>query len=314
MSSIVSGLSHLSGWVAYTVIAALVFGETALFLGFVLPGETAVVIGGVLASRGHLSLATLAAVVVVAAVAGPVVGYEIGRRMGDRLFAEHGARAEGARPEGARPGGRARRAGRSGLAQARSILRERGGLAVFLGRFVAFVRAVMPAAAGAARVPYRTFLLYNVLGGLVWGVGYCLLGYAAGSAYSAVESRVGAGLAIAVAVVVVAGLAVWAVRRHRRGRSGRENPGPQEPGRELPGAEVPGAEVPGVEVPGVEVPGVEVPGVEVPGVEAWRGAAGPAWGGGGWGGGGRMGRRWSAAMRPAAMRPASMRPAAWCRR
>ena len=105
MSSIVSGLSHLSGWVAYTVIAALVFGETALFLGFVLPGETAVVIGGVLASRGHLSLATLAAVVVVAAVAGPVVGYEIGRRMGDRLFAEHGARAEGARPEGARPGG-----------------------------------------------------------------------------------------------------------------------------------------------------------------------------------------------------------------
>ncbi|MGA8461844.1 MAG: hypothetical protein WB800_41085, partial [Streptosporangiaceae bacterium] len=87
MSSIVSGLTHLSGWVAYAVIAALVFGETAVFLGFVLPGETAVVLGGVLASRGHLSLATLAAVVVVAAVTGPIVGYEIGRRMGDRLFA-----------------------------------------------------------------------------------------------------------------------------------------------------------------------------------------------------------------------------------
>jgi membrane-associated protein len=198
VSSIVGGLTHLSGWVALIVIAALVFGETAVFLGFVLPGETAVVIGGVLASRGRLSLATLAAVVVLAAVAGPIVGYDIGRRMGDRLFA--------VRPLRRMPGG---------VQRARSVLRDRGGLAVLLGRFVAFVRAVMPAAAGAARMPYRTFLFYNVVGGVIWGVGYCLLGYAAGSAYSAIESRVGAGLAIAVAALVLAGLVVWAVRRHR---------------------------------------------------------------------------------------------------
>jgi membrane-associated protein len=198
VSSIVGGLTHLSGWVALIVIAALVFGETAVFLGFVLPGETAVVIGGVLASRGRLSLATLAAVVVLAAVAGPIVGYDIGRRMGDRLFA--------VRPLRRMPGG---------VQRARSVLRDRGGLAVLLGRFVAFVRAVMPAAAGAARMPYRTFLFYNVVGGVIWGVGYCLLGYAAGSAYSAIESRVGAGLAIAVAALVLAGLVGWAVRRHR---------------------------------------------------------------------------------------------------
>jgi membrane-associated protein len=203
VNSIVSGLSHLSGWVAYAVIAALVFGETAVFLGFVLPGETAVVLGGVLASRGHLSLAGLAAVVVVSAVTGPIVGYEIGRRMGDRLFAARAMRRL--------PGGPHR---------ARQALRDRGGLAVMLGRFVAFVRAVMPAAAGAVRVPYRTFLLYNVAGGLVWGVGYCLLGYLAGSAYGAVERRVGTGLAVAVALVLVAALGVWAVRRHRSLASG----------------------------------------------------------------------------------------------
>jgi membrane protein DedA with SNARE-associated domain len=202
VSSIVSGLDHLSGWVAYGVIAALVFGETAVFLGFVLPGETAVVLGGVLASRGHLSLATLVAVVVVTAVVGPIVGYEIGRRMGDRLFAARLLRRI--------PGGPAR---------ARTALRDRGGLAVLLGRFVAFVRAVMPAAAGAVRVPYRTFLIYNAAGGLIWGVGYCLLGYAAGSAYAAVEERVGTGLAIAVAVVVVAIALVWTVRRHRAASS-----------------------------------------------------------------------------------------------
>jgi membrane-associated protein len=203
LSSIVSGLSHLSAWVAYSVIGALVFGETAVFLGFVLPGEAAVVLGGVLASRGHLSLPVLAAVVVVTALTGPLVGYEIGRRLGDRVFAARALRRV--------PGGPHR---------ARIALRDRGGIAVLLGRFVAILRALMPAAAGAVRVPYRTFFVYNLLGGIVWGVGYCLLGYLAGSAYSVIESRIGAGLAIAVAAIVVAAAAVWAVRRHRAPASG----------------------------------------------------------------------------------------------
>ncbi len=198
MSSLIGGLTHLSGWVAYAVVAALVFGETAIFLGFVLPGEAAVVLGGVLASRGHVSLALLIAVVVVAAVTGPLMGYEIGRRMGDSLFASRVLRRV--------PGG---------ADKARSALRDRGGLAVLGGRFVAVIRAVMPAAAGAAQVPYRTFLIYNVAGGIIWGVGYCLLGYLAGSAYVAIERKVGAGLAIALAVIILAAVATWAVRRHR---------------------------------------------------------------------------------------------------
>jgi membrane-associated protein len=213
VSSIASGLTHLSGWVAYTVIAALVFGETAVFLGFVLPGETAAVLGGVLASRGHLSLSTLMISVVAAAVTGPIVGYEIGRRMGDRVFAARALRRVPGGPE-----------------RAREALRKRGALAVLLGRFVAFVRAVMPAAAGAVRVPFRTFLLYEVVGGVAWGVGYTLLGYLAGSAYSAVETRVGTGLAVAVAAVVVAAVVVWSVRRRRAAaaRSGaHREPGPR---------------------------------------------------------------------------------------
>ena len=94
MTFLPNGLTHLSGWVAYTVIAALVFGETAVFVGFVLPGEIAVVLGGVLASRGHLPLPVLITVVVIAAIAGPFVGYEIGRRMGERL----GRRKSGTAP------------------------------------------------------------------------------------------------------------------------------------------------------------------------------------------------------------------------
>ncbi len=87
-------------------------------------------------------------------------------------------------------------------------------MAVFGGRFLAIIRALMPAAAGAADMPYRVFAIYNLLSGVMWGVGYSLLGYVAGSAYVVVERRVGAGLAIALAVIVIAGAGVWVWRRH----------------------------------------------------------------------------------------------------
>jgi membrane-associated protein len=205
VSSITGDLVRLSGPMAYLVVAALVFGETAVFLGFVLPGETAVVLGGVLASRGRVSLLILILVVVVAAVAGPLVGYEIGRHLGGRLVAARGLR---------------RVAG--GVQRAQDLLRTRGGTAVLIGRSVAVLRALMPALAGTARMPYRTFFLYNMVGGIIWGIGFCLLGYAAGSAYAVIERRVGTGVAIALAVVVVAGVAIWAVRRHRRSRASLE--------------------------------------------------------------------------------------------
>ncbi len=198
MSSLASDVTSLTGWVAYLVIAALVFGETAVFVGFVLPGEIAAVLGGVLASRGHLSLPLVIVIVVAAAIIGPFVGYEIGSRMGNRLFSTRPLR----RVQG-------------GVDRTRSVLARRGGIAVLLGRFVAIVRALMPAAAGAAQIPYRTFTLYNVLGGVIWGVGYVVLGYLAGSAYAVIERDVGAGLAIAIGVIVVAAIVIWMYRRHR---------------------------------------------------------------------------------------------------
>jgi membrane protein DedA with SNARE-associated domain len=203
VSSLTSELGRVSGPVALLLIAGLVFGETAVFLGFVIPGETAAVLGGVLASRGRVSLPLLIVVVVAAAVTGPMVGYEIGRHLGGRLIA-----ARRMRPVAA------------GMDRAQAVLRRRGGLAVLLGRFVAVLRALMPAVAGTARMPYRTFLLYNALGGVIWGAGYCLLGYAAGSAYAAIERTVGTGVAVLLAVAVLAAVAFWAIRRHRRERAG----------------------------------------------------------------------------------------------
>jgi membrane protein DedA with SNARE-associated domain len=192
-------LSGLSGPVIYLVVAGLVFAEDALFFGFVLPGETAVVIGGVLARQGAVDVWLLAAVVVLAAVTGDSVGYEIGRRLGPRLMNSGPLRRHS-----------------EGVDRASDLIRRRGPAAVFLGRFVALFRALMPALAGASRMPYRRFLLFNALGGLVWGVGFTLLGYGAGAAYQHAESLVGRAAALVVAVLVVVLLVVWRVRRRRR--------------------------------------------------------------------------------------------------
>ena len=89
---------------------------------------------------------------------------------------------------------------------------------MFLGRFVAFFRAVMPALAGTSRMPYLRFLSWNAVGGLVWGVGFVLLGYLAGGSYAVVERTVGRGAAVAVVAVVVVALVVHRVRSQRAER------------------------------------------------------------------------------------------------
>ncbi|NUQ96912.1 MAG: DedA family protein [Streptomyces sp.] len=202
MHALVDWLADLSGPVVYLVVTALVFAEDALFFGFVLPGETAVIVGGVLARRGNVELVWLTLAVVLAAIAGDSVGYEIGRRAGPPLLSRGPLRRRAERVE-----------------KARELIRRRGPAAVFVGRFVALFRSLVPALAGASNMPYRRFLLYNALGGLVWGVGNAVLGYAAGAAYERAETLVGRTVALAFAALVVVALVVWRIRRHRRSHS-----------------------------------------------------------------------------------------------
>ncbi|SCE35033.1 membrane protein DedA, SNARE-associated domain [Streptomyces sp. DvalAA-14] len=210
MHTITDWLSRTTGGAVYAVIFALVFCEDALFFGFVLPGETAAVLGGVLAGQHKVSVYWMAVLVVLAAVGGDSVGYEVGRRFGPRILDT-----------------RALRGRRSHIDRAQDLIRRRGPTAVFLGRFIAFFRALIPSLAGISRMPYRVFLLYNALGGLVWGVGFVLLGYFAGDAYQRVERTAGTAVAAIVAAVVVAALVVWEVRRRRRGHEdGKDGGGP----------------------------------------------------------------------------------------
>lgn len=209
MSSVVDHLLNVRGVLVYLLVALVVFAEDALFVGFVIPGETAAVLGGVIASRGHVSYPLIAVTVVAAAIIGDTVGYEVGRHLGSRILNLKILDKRRAR-----------------LDSAQEFLRRRGGAAVFLGRFVAFFRAVMPALAGASRMRYLKFLAFNAAGGIVWGVGFTLLGYLAGNSYRTIERTVGRGAAIAVAAVVVLALIVWRIREHRSAH--REDGGDEE--------------------------------------------------------------------------------------
>lgn len=199
LTSLVDRIQQLpAGWV-YAVVGLLVFAEDAIFVGFVIPGETAAVLGGVIATRGRVHLTVVLAVVVLAAVVGDQVGYTVGQRIGPAVLRSRLLRSRS-----------------SQLASAQDLLARRGGIAVFSGRFIAFFRAVMPALAGMSAMTRARFFCWNAAGGLVWGVGYVLLGYLAGNSYARVEKVLGQWVAVALAVGVVSAVAVWQVRRHRR--------------------------------------------------------------------------------------------------
>jgi membrane-associated protein len=200
MSVLVDHLLGVAPAIAYVVIGTLVFAEAALFVGFVLPGETAVILGGVLAAAHRLSLAALLVLVVVTAIVGDSVGYEVGKRAGPRVLASRHLRRHASRLDGAR-----------------AFLRRRGGSAVLLARFTAFLRAVMPALAGLSRMPYRRFLAWNAAGALIWGVGVVLVGFFAGDSYRMVEQVLGRSSAVLLAVLLVVAAVIWLRRMHRTG-------------------------------------------------------------------------------------------------
>ena len=205
ISHLLDPLLNLHGWEAYALVGALVFSEAAILIGFVFPGETAVIVGGVAASRGHINIVTLIVVVDACAISGDSVGYLVGREWGQRLLDIRLLRH------------------RQHLLQAAlRQLNRRGALAVIVGRFTAFLRAVIPGLAGASSMPYRIFLPANATGGILWGTAYCLLGYFVGHAYTKVEHVSGVAsdelLGILADVIVI----LFVRRRHRARPDGAE--------------------------------------------------------------------------------------------
>jgi len=151
---------------ALVVVCAFVFAETGLLVGFVLPGDTLLVIAGVLAFPGakqviHIDIWWVCLAISAAAFAGGEVGYLIGRKAGPRVF----ERKE------------------SGFFSRRNVERTNaffvrfGGLAVIAARFVPIVRTFAPVAAGVGHMHYRRYSLYNAIGAVIWGSGLTFAGY-----------------------------------------------------------------------------------------------------------------------------------------
>lgn len=188
----------VSPW-GYALVFFAAAAEAALFLGLVFPGETVLLIAGFLAWRGQGNLAGFMVAAITGAAVGDSIGYEIGRHFGPRLRRSRlGQRLGDERWE---------RAGR--------YLREKGGRAVFLARFVTVIKTVVPALAGEARMPYRRFLVWNVAGAIVWGTLHVGIGYVAGQSIQTVDRYVGVGGWVLLGVLAVVGLAALLMRRRR---------------------------------------------------------------------------------------------------
>jgi membrane-associated protein len=197
-----------AGLWSYAVVFALTAGETSAFIGLFLPGETLILFAAALSARGDLNPVVLAITVVTGGIVGDSVGYAVGR------WYDHWPRPQWTRGRGRRqsaPGGE-RRVSRVG--NARTFLRRHGGSAVFIGRFIGFVRTFLPFVAGASGMPYRRFLPYSAAACVVWGVANVVAGYFLGSAAERLLRTVGlAGAAAAAGAAVIALVAVSIRRR-----------------------------------------------------------------------------------------------------
>ena len=192
----------LGKW-TYLAVGVLAFLETGAFIGLVAPGETTVIVGGLVAGQGEISLTVLIAIVWSCAVPGDLTSYTLGRRLGRDFMVRHGARVKITEER---------------LEQVEAFFERRGGVTILIGRFIGLVRAIAPFVAGASRMPLRKFLPYDVLGAGLWATTFCVLGFVFWRSFDQLTSWVSRGL-------FAFGLVVALIVGHRLPR-----PAPAQPG------------------------------------------------------------------------------------
>jgi undecaprenyl-diphosphatase len=205
--ALLESVGSLAGPSAYLVIALFAALESSAFVGLFIPGELALLLGGYIAYQGHAGLVPMMAAATAGAIVGDSIGYEIGRHLEGSI----------------RRSRLGRKVGDERWARAEHYVALRGGRAVFFGRFVGVLRALVPALAGVSRIRYRRFLLWNALGAVIWGPSLVGLGYLAGGSYRRMEHYAGrAGLVLLLLAVMVGGIAAlgrWVSRNPDRVRA-----------------------------------------------------------------------------------------------
>lgn len=191
----------------YIVILFVVFAETGLAAGFFLPGDSLLFVAGLFAADGKLSLFALLIGVFVAAVVGDAVGYFTGSKMGPRLFK---------RPKSLlfRP---------SHLLKAQAFYDKYGGKTIIIARFVPIVRTFAPIVAGAAQMPYRQFVVFNIIGGFLWVFTMILGGYFLGRAFPALRDHIEIVVIVIVALSLTPPLFEYLKSRREKARANQSD-------------------------------------------------------------------------------------------
>ena len=184
-------LESFTGLALYIIVWAIVFTESGLLIGFFLPGDTLLVAAGIICASGRANIAVLCVGVVIAAIVGDNVGYTIGRRAGRPLLQRRDGRV----------------LNQHNLRRATAFYDRFGSPTIVIARVVPMVRTFAPLIAGCTEMRYRTFFTWNVVGGVLWGVGVPVAGYILGEQaeefdkYAVAAAGFMAVLSIVVAVV-----------------------------------------------------------------------------------------------------------------
>lgn len=179
--------------VGYAGMTAIVFAETGLLVGFFLPGDSLLVTAGLLGSQGYVNVTLLGILLTVAAIVGDSVGYAVGKASGPRLFTREDSLLFN----------------RKHLVRAHDFYERHGGKTIVIARFMPIVRTFAPVVAGMGAMAYPRFLLYNVVGGVVWVWSMLLTGYFLGRWIPGVASHI----ELVIAVVVLLSIAPAIVGR-----------------------------------------------------------------------------------------------------
>jgi undecaprenyl-diphosphatase len=188
--------SSLGAW-TYLLVAVMAFLETGAFIGLLAPGETVMLVGGLVAGQGEINVVRLIGLAWTMAVAGDVTSFVLGRRLGRDFLVRHGPKVSISEER---------------LEKVEGFFARHGGKAILLGRFVGLVRAIAPFLAGSSGLAFRRFLPYDIIGAGLWSSSLILLGYIFWASFDRVVHYAEQGaLALATVIVVGTGL-TWFVR------------------------------------------------------------------------------------------------------
>lgn len=191
-------VNHIIETGGLLVLGGIVFAEVGLLLGFFLPGDTLLIAAGIYAHAGHLSIAAVIAVVFTTAVAGDSTGYYFGRQLGPKLFNK--------------PDGLIFR--RDHINKAENFYSKYGAKTLLVSHFIPFVRTFQPVLAGAAKMPYKRFLLFDIIGDALWAIAVPLMGYYVGSRIPGIDKYI--QLVLIGVILLSAGPTIYHILLQRR--------------------------------------------------------------------------------------------------